>query len=95
MKTKYCKWCDTQFETEVSYQIYCSAVCREEATKEKIAERYIANKRRQQHKKPKTCKNCDSRLSVYNDEDLCVKCIVNPPDVKGALRDIRRLGKDG
>lgn len=92
MITKYCKWCDHQFETEVSYQIYCSTECREDATKEKIAERYKANKRKNQ--KAKLCKACGKTLSVYNDDTLCLDCIINPAEVKGVLRDIRRMGKD-
>ena len=95
MITKYCKWCDNSFETEVSYQIYCSPSCREDATKEKIAERYLANKRKKQASKPKSCKSCGRRLSVYNEDSLCLDCVISPQDVKSALRDIKRLGKNG
>lgn len=95
MITKYCKWCDNSFETEVSYQIYCGTPCREEATKEKIADRYIANKRKQQKLKPKTCNSCGATLSVYNEEPTCTVCTINPKDVKDVLREIRRMGKDG
>lgn len=95
MKVKYCKWCDAQFEAEVSYQIYCSASCREGATKEKINERYIAKRRKSQFQKPKLCKSCGKKLSVYNDESICDNCHINPKDIKDVLRDIRRMSKDG
>jgi hypothetical protein len=90
MKTKHCQWCDNQFETSVSYQIYCSATCREAATKEKIAERYVHTRRtRRLNSKVRKCKSCDVPLSAYNDEDLCAECIVNPIDVKKALKEIK------
>jgi hypothetical protein len=94
MKVKYCKWCDNQFETEVSYQIYCSSGCRESATREKIADRYLSRKRKQWSKKDRICKSCGTRLSIYNDTNLCESCLVNPVDLKDALRDIRRMSKE-
>lgn len=95
MKTKHCKWCDKGFETELSYQIYCSAECREQATKEKIAERYIANRRKKWQAKPRYCTHCNIKLSVYNDDPICENCNVDPKGIKLALREIRRMSKDG
>lgn len=90
MKTKHCQWCDNQFETLVSYQIYCSPPCREAATKEKIAERYAHTRRtRRLNSKPRQCKSCGVSLSAYNDEELCAECVVNPADVKKALKEIK------
>lgn len=89
MKTKHCQWCDNSFETAISYQIYCSVECREQATKEKIAQRYAQTRRSKRLKKVRNCKSCDVPLSVYNDEDLCGECIVNPFDVKKALKEIK------
>lgn len=94
MKNKHCQWCDHVFETSISYQIYCSPECREAATKEKIAERYNLTRRQRRLGKNRKCKGCETPLSIYNDEDLCDKCIVNPKDVKAALREIRRLSND-
>lgn len=96
MKQKHCEWCDTAFETSVSYQIYCSPECREHATKEKIAKRYSIKKRNQKKYKNRICKSCGSKLSVYNDEQICNVCIVNPKDVSSVLREIKGLanGKD-
>jgi hypothetical protein len=53
---KSCRWCDKNFDSDISYQIYCSEQCREEATKEKIAQRYIQS-RRQKRKGKIDCVN--------------------------------------
>lgn len=89
MKNKHCQWCDNNFETSISYQIYCSVECREQATKEKIAQRYAQTRRSKRLNKVRKCKSCDVPLSVYNDEELCSECIVNPLDVKKALKEIK------
>lgn len=96
MKSKHCKWCDDQFESSVSYQIYCSVSCREEATKEKISQRYVISRRAKRQQKPKHCKQCGARLSAYNDDPLCLSCLINPVEVNKALKDIKGLsnGKD-
>jgi len=88
---KHCQWCDKQFKNTVSYQIYCSPECRDLATKEKIAERYIANRRKGRVKKPRTCKSCGSKLSIYNDEQTCNNCKVNPSDVAKALKEMKGI----
>lgn len=88
---KNCQWCDATFKPRVSYQIYCSDACREQATKEKIAQRYAMNRRNKMIGKTRNCKNCDKPLSVYNDEQLCSACTVNPSDVAKALKEIKRL----
>jgi hypothetical protein len=88
---KQCQWCNTQFTTNVSYQIYCSAECRSEATREKISERYQITRRQKRQGKTRVCKSCNARLSVYNDELLCDKCIINPQDVSKALREIKGI----
>jgi hypothetical protein len=86
---KHCQWCDAQFTTKISYQIYCSSECREAATREKIAERYAIARRNRRHGKVRKCKGCGAGLSVYNDEQLCMKCTVNPNEVTKALKDIK------
>ena len=91
---KNCKWCDHQFESSVSYQIYCSETCREDATKEKIAQRYIQTRRQKLKGKNRVCRQCGEKLSIYNDEPLCNKCNVNPLDVKKALKQIKGLSND-
>jgi len=91
---KSCKWCDNIFESNVSYQIYCSDKCREQATKEKIAQRYIKTRRQKRKGKNRLCKKCGEKLSIYNDEPLCSRCLINPGEVKKALRQLRGLAND-
>jgi hypothetical protein len=91
MKQKHCEWCDHTFETSISYQIYCSPECREAATKEKMAEKYAQNRRNKRIGKIRKCKGCGEPLSVYNDDPLCTKCLVNPLEVKKALKEIKGL----
>lgn len=86
---KHCQWCDKVFETTISYQIYCSPSCRDGATKEKIAARYIVSRRQKRKGKERKCKSCGEALSIYNDESLCIKCNVNPSDVNKALKQIK------
>jgi hypothetical protein len=88
---KSCQWCNQPFETKIKYQIYCSVECREEATKEKVADRYHLIRRKKMHKKTRLCKACGARLSAYNDEVLCDNCIVNPSDVTKALREMKGI----
>lgn len=91
MKSKHCEWCDTGFETEISYQKYCSVECRESATREKIAERYNIKRRNNKKHKNRKCKSCHSPLSIYNDGELCSNCLVNPQEVKKTLKEIKGL----
>lgn len=91
MKSKHCEWCDHTFESEVSYQIYCSVDCREQATKEKISQRYAIARRNNRIGKDRKCKSCSAPLSVYNDEDLCQVCLINPSEVTKALREIKGI----
>lgn len=86
---KNCQWCDHTFESTVSYQIYCSPECRESATKEKIAARYVITRRQKRLGKTRKCKNCSKDLSIYNDDPLCFDCNINPKEVVKALKDIR------
>jgi len=88
---KHCQWCDAGFEAAVSYQIYCSVECREAATKEKIAERYQLSRISRRAGKVRKCKTCDQTLSMYNDDLICSKCLINPTDISSVLKDIKRL----
>jgi hypothetical protein len=96
MKNKHCEWCDNQFDAKLSYQIYCSVDCREYATKEKIAERYLLVKIKNRIGKERKCKSCGVNLSIYNDDVLCKACSVNPTEVMKAMKDLKGLanGKD-
>lgn len=86
---KHCSWCDSEFTSDITYQIYCSPECREDATKQKIAQRYIATRRQKRKGKVRSCKQCGSQLSIYNDESLCVSCNINPGSVEKALKEIK------
>lgn len=88
---KNCQWCDASFKPRVSYQIYCSDGCREEATKEKIAQRYAISRRNKMIGKTRSCKSCGQSLSAYNDDPLCSSCIVNPKEVSLTLKQIKRM----
>lgn len=93
---KTCQWCDASFETNVSHQIYCSAECREQATKDKIAQRYSINRRKRMMGKKRHCKSCGQILSAYNDDQICMTCVVNPKEVSLTLKMIKKMaeGKD-
>ena len=91
---KTCQWCDDAFEAKVSYQIYCSPECREEATKEKIAERYAQSRRNKMMGKKRFCTSCGQRLSAYNDDTICQTCMVDPKEVSRALREIKGIAND-
>ena len=86
---KLCSICHSSFKAAVSYQIYCSKVCRDLATKEKIAARYVVTRRQKRLGKIRQCKNCNKDLSIYNDDPLCFDCNVNPKDVIKALKEIK------
>lgn len=91
---KHCQWCDNEFTSIITYQIYCSAECRDSATKEKIAARYLVTRRQKRQGKGRTCNSCGEDLSIYNDESLCVKCIINPKEVKKIIKDLKGLAND-
>jgi hypothetical protein len=91
MKSKHCEWCDHPFETKLSYQIYCSAECRELATREKIAEKYIKDKIRKRQGKARPCKACGKQLSIYNDGNICLECESNPDEINQILKEIKGI----
>jgi hypothetical protein len=86
---KPCNFCDKQFHESVSYQVYCSSDCRELATKEKIAARYLQSKRSKRKGKTRLCKSCSVPLSIYNDFVVCSSCSVNPEAVVKAIKKIK------
>lgn len=93
---KLCKWCDTSFTPNVSYQIYCSTECRNSATKGKIAERHKFLKRQKRKSKIRRCAGaCGTVLSVYNDEKYCEHCLIHQKEVDKILKEIKGLGQDG
>lgn len=91
---KSCDWCDQSFETKISYQIYCSVECREESTKDKIAQRYAITRRSRMIGRKRNCKSCGLGLSAYNDQNLCSNCVIDPKDVSRALRELKGIVND-
>jgi hypothetical protein len=61
------------------------------ATKEKIANRYLYSRRQKRIGKQRKCKSCQKNLSIYNDEQLCNDCNVNPVEVKKVLKEIKGI----
>lgn len=87
---KSCERCDTKFNPKVSYQIYCSNTCRDEATKEKIAERYLRTRRQKRIGKKRVCLGgCGVQLSIYNDDGFCANCNVSKKAVDKTLKQIK------
>jgi hypothetical protein len=94
MTNKHCEWCDSQFHPKLNYQIYCSAECRESATREKIAKRYLVERVKARVGKKRLCRSCNAQLSIYNDDVLCKSCEINPKDVSKALKEIKGLSNE-
>jgi hypothetical protein len=87
---KLCNRCDNYFSPKVSYQIYCSETCREEATREKIAERYLISRRQKRLGKIRKCLGgCGVDLSIYNDSRFCSNCNIGKKEVDKMLKQIK------
>jgi hypothetical protein len=87
---KLCNRCDTYFKPRVSYQIYCSDICREQSTKEKIAERYLATRRQKRYGKKRNCLGgCGISLSIYNDSGFCANCNVSEKAVNKMIKELK------
>jgi hypothetical protein len=87
---KLCNRCDNYFSPKVSYQVYCSETCREEATREKIAERYLISRRQKRIGKNRKCLGgCTTALSIYNDSGFCANCNVSEKQVLKMLKELK------
>jgi hypothetical protein len=87
---KLCNRCDTYFKPRVSYQIYCSDICREASTKEKIAERYLITRRQKRYGKKRNCLGgCGISLSMYNDSGFCANCNVSEKAVNKMIKELK------
>ena len=87
---KLCSVCDILFKPTVSYQIYCSKVCRDIATREKIAERYAVLKRQKRKNKVRLCLGgCGQELSIYNDFGFCANCNISEKAVAKMLKELK------
>ena len=89
---KLCDWCGKDFEPNVSYQIYCTKECRDESTKEKVSERYLATRVKNRIGKDRKCKGqCGTLLSIYNNTNYCVSCAAKQDAADKALRQMKGL----
>lgn len=89
---KVCDWCSEEFQPNVSYQIYCSAECREQATKEKVNQRYQMKRRLKLAKKKRRCSGgCETIISIYNESGFCSNCVINASQVTKALKELKGL----
>ena len=87
---KQCNWCDKAFRPSVSYQIYCSTECRDESTKEKIAERHKILRRKKRKDKTRFCASgCGTKLSLYNEDKVCNTCAINSKQVNKKIKEIK------
>ena len=87
-----CAWCSQEFQPKVSYQIYCSAECRNQATKEKISEKNQLSRIKNRSTKERKCSNgCGASLSIYNDNNFCSKCMINKKRVDKMLKELKGL----
>lgn len=87
---KSCDRCEAKFSPKVSYQIYCSDVCRSKSTKEKIAERYARTRRQKRIGKKRMCLGgCGVKLSIYNDDGFCSNCNVSKKAVDKMLKQVK------
>ena len=89
---KFCEWCGNGFEPTVNYQVYCKAACREHATKEKVRENYRSVKRAERLGKTRVCanKDCDHKLSIYNDSKYCSSCFFSEHVVEQQLKRVKK-----
>lgn len=86
---KACEWCGSWFEPSVSYQIYCSVDCRDDATKEKIVERHKILRRQKRNSKTRLCAGCGKKLSIYNDYTMCDGCYISSKELNKKIREIK------
>lgn len=66
--------CSKDFESKTHNQKYCSDDCCRVATNKKIMEKYY-EKKAIRNGAVRLCKKCKSKLSRYNSENVCSKCV--------------------
>lgn len=87
---KKCERCDNAFKPKVTYQIYCSKICRDESTREKINEKYQISRRQKRKGKRRMCLGgCGTKLSIYNDFGFCANCNVHQKAVEKMLKELK------
>jgi hypothetical protein len=87
---KLCSRCDAYFDPKVSYQIYCGNTCRDEATREKIAERYHLTRSQRRIGKIRKCLGgCGVSLSIYNESGFCSNCNISEKEVAKMIKELK------
>jgi hypothetical protein len=66
-------------------------LCREDATREKIAEKYNRDKVQKRRNKVRLCKSCGKQMSAYNDSTTCLTCEENPDEIIKVLKEIKGI----
>ncbi len=66
--------CSKLFESKTHNQKYCSDNCCRIATNKKIMQKYY-EKKAIRNGAVRLCKKCKSKLSRYNTDNICSKCI--------------------
>lgn len=90
MSELFCIVCDSLFIPNSNKQIYCSAECRQEASREKILERYNVEKRKKRKGKDRRCAGgCNTILSIYNDAGMCDYCLTNNKKMQNFLKEVK------
>jgi len=70
------KECAKEFDAKTHNQKYCSDECCRVATNKKIMEKYYEKKAIRSGAK-RECRICKSRLSRYNQSNICSRCEKN------------------
>jgi len=72
LMSNLCAYCKKEFDRKTHNQKYCDADCCRKATNERIMQRYY-EKRDNRRGKERMCiaKGCTTRLSRYNEEEVC------------------------
>lgn len=88
---RFCEWCGESFTALTANQIYCQSVCTRKASNKKIIENYHAGKNRMIRERK--CQECQSKLSKYNEEEICNLCQQGKKEM-GRIEFLKRLGFD-
>lgn len=71
------KGCESPYDRKTHNQKYCSDECCRLATNQRIMEKYY-KRRDQRQGKIRFCSVCEkTRLSRYNDADVCAPCLTS------------------
>ena len=68
------KECAKNFDSKTHNQKYCSDECCRVATNRRIMEKYY-EKKAIRNGMVRNCKKCKSKLSRYNESNLCSSCV--------------------